>query len=133
MRLRVLIAEDHESVARQLRRLLEVECDVIDVVNDGQSLVAAVEALTPEVIVSDISMPGLDGLAAARIILERQPDARIVFVTVHDDRAMAQRALLLGVLGYVLKDDASEDLLLAVHAAQAGRQHLSRSIRSRLI
>ena len=96
MRLRVLIAEDHESVARQLRRLLEVECDVIDVVNDGQSLVAAVEALTPEVIVSDISMPGLDGLAAARIILERQPNARIVFVTVHDDRAMAQRALRLG-------------------------------------
>ena len=108
MRLRVLIAEDHESVARQLRRLLEVECDVIDVVNDGLSLIAAVEALTPGVIVSDISMPSLDGLAAARIILERQPDARIVFVTVHDDRTMAQRALLLGVLGYVLKDDAGE-------------------------
>lgn len=133
MRLRVLIAEDHESVARQLRRLLDAECDVIDVVNDGQRLVAAVEALTPEVIVSDINMPGLDGLAAARIILERQPDARIVFVTVHDDRAMAQRALLLGVLGYVLKGDASEDLLLAVHAAQAGRQHLSSSVRSRVV
>jgi len=81
------------------------------------------------VIVSDISMPGLDGLAAARIILERQPDARIVFVTVHDDRAMARRALLVGVLGYVLKNDASEDLLLAVHAAQAGRPHVSRSVR----
>ncbi len=132
MRLRVLIAEDHESVARQLRSLLEVECDVIDVVSDGQSLLAAVEALTPEVIVSDISMPGLDGLAAARIILERQPDARIVFVTVHNDRAMARRALLLGVLGYVLKDDASEQLLPAVQAAQAGRRHLSESIRSRL-
>jgi DNA-binding NarL/FixJ family response regulator len=133
MRLRVLIAEDHESVARQLRRLLEVECDVIDVVNDGLSLIAAVEALTPGVIVSDISMPGLDGLAAARIILERQPDARIVFVTVHDDRTMAQRALLLGVLGYILKDDAGEELLPAVHAAQAGRQHVSESIRSRFI
>jgi CheY-like chemotaxis protein len=48
--LRVLIAEDHESIAQQLRRLLEVECDVIAVVNDGQSLVAAVEALTPEVL-----------------------------------------------------------------------------------
>ena len=133
MRLRVLIAEDHESVARQLRSLLEVECDVIDVVSDGQSLLAAVEALTPEVIVSDISMPGLDGLAAARIILERQPDARIVFVTVHNDRAMARRALLLGVLGYVLKDDAGEELLPAVRAAHAGQQHLSESIRLRLI
>jgi DNA-binding NarL/FixJ family response regulator len=102
MRLRVLIAEDHESVARQLRRLLEVECDVIDVVNDGLSLIAAVEALTPGVIVND-------------------------------DRTMAQRALLLGVLGYILKDDAGEELLPAVHAAQAGRQHVSESIRSRFI
>ena len=129
----MLIAEDHESVARQLRSLLEVECDVIDVVSDGKSLVAVVESLKPEVIVSDISMPGLDGLAAARIILERQPDARIVFVTVHDDRAMAHRALCLGALGYVLKDDAGEELLPAVRAAQAGRQHLSESIRVRLI
>ena len=133
MRPRVLIAEDHKSVAQQLRLLLEFECDVIDVVNDGQSLVAAVEALKPEVIVSDISMPGLDGLAAARIILERQPNARIVFVTVHDDKALVRRALLLGALGYVLKSDAAEELLAAVHAAQAGRQHVSESVRSRLM
>ena len=133
MRLRVLIAEDHKAVAQQLRLLLEFECDVIDVVNDGRSLVAAVEALTPEVIVSDISMPGLDGLAAARIILERQPSARIVFVTVHDDTATVRRALLLGALGYVLKSDAAEELLTAVHAAQAGRQHVSENVRSRLI
>ena len=132
-RVRVLIAEDHQSVARQLRCLLEVECDVIDVVNDGQSLVAAVEAMTPEVIVSDISMPGLDGLAAARIILDRQPNARIVFVTVHDDRAMAQRALRLGALGYILKNEAVEELLNAVRAAQAGQEHVSESIRLRLI
>ena len=130
---RVLIAEDHASIARQLRNLLEVECEVIAVVSDGQSLVAAVESLSPEVIVSDISMPGLDGLAAARIILERHPNARIVFVTVHDDRAVAQRALRLGALGYVLKNDAAEELLNAVRAAQAGQQHLSESIRSRLI
>ena len=130
---RVLIAEDHESVARQLRSLLEVECDVIDVVSDGKSLVAVAETLKPEVIVTDVSMPGLDGLAAARIILERHPNARIVFVTVHDDRAVAQRALRLGALGYVLKNDAAEELLNAVRAAQAGQQHLSESIRSRLI
>jgi DNA-binding NarL/FixJ family response regulator len=129
----VLIAEDHASVARRLRSLLEVECDVIDVVSDGLSLVTMVELLTPEVIVSDISMPGLDGLAAARIILERQPNARIVFVTVHDDRAIAQRALRLGALGYVHKDDAGEELLPAVRAAQAGQQHLSETIRLRLI
>lgn len=133
VRPRVLIAEDHASVARQLRNLLEVECEVIDVVSDGQSLVAAVGLLSPEVIVSDISMPGLDGLAAARLILERQPNARIVFLTVHDDPAMAKRALWLGALGYVLKDDAGEELLPAVRAAQAGQQHLSERIRLRLI
>ena len=84
-------------------------------------------------IVSDICMPGLDGLAAARIILERQPDARIVLMTVHDDRTMAQRALLLGVLGYIRKADAGEELLRAVHAAQDGQQHVTEGIRSRLI
>ena len=133
MRPKVLIAEDHKSVAQQLRLLLEFECDVIDVVSDGQSLVAVVESLSPEVIVSDISMPGLDGLAAARIILERQPSARIVFVTVHDDKALVRRALLLGALGYVLKSDAAEELLTAVRAAQAGRQHVSENVRSRLM
>jgi DNA-binding NarL/FixJ family response regulator len=132
-RLRVLLAEDHEAVAEQLRKLLEIECEVIGVVADGHSLVLAAEALAPEVIVSDLTMPGVDGLSAARTILSRHPDARIVFVTVQDEPGVVRKALLLGALGYVLKADAGEDLLPAVHAAGARRSHVSANIRVRLM
>jgi DNA-binding NarL/FixJ family response regulator len=128
-----LLAEDHERVAAQLRRLLEGECTVVGVVRDGPSLVAAVDVLAPEVIVSDVSMPLVDGLAAAEIILGRHPEARIVFVTVNDDPALVRKSLVIGVLGYVLKADASDELLTAVHAAHAGQAHLSANVRSRLI
>jgi DNA-binding NarL/FixJ family response regulator len=132
-RLRVLLAEDHEAVAEQLRKLLEIECEVVGVVTDGHSLMLAAETLAPEVIVSDVTMPGVDGLTAARAILGRHPDARIVFVTVHDEPGVVRKALLLGALGYVLKADAGEDLLPAVHAAGARQSHVSANIRARLM
>ena len=131
-RLRVLLAEDHELMAELLRRLLEADCDVVGIVRDGRSLVLAAEALAPEVIVSDITMPGIDGLEAARVILKRQPDARIVFVTVRDDPSVVREALSVGALGYVLKTDASEELITAVQAAGSGHSHLSTHVRTNL-
>ena len=130
-RLRVLLAEDHEAVAQQLRKLLEIECEVVGVVTDGHSLLLAADALCPEVIVSDVTMPGVDGLSAAHAILSRHPDMRIVFVTVHDEPAVVRKAFLLGALGYVLKADAGDELLPAVRAAWAKRPHLSTNIRAR--
>ena len=132
-RLRVLLAEDHRTVAELLRRLLEVECDVVGVVPDGHSLIAAVDTLKPDVIVSDITMPGCDGLAATVAILSRWTGARIVFATVRDEPPIIRKAIALGVLGFVLKDDASEELLTAVRAAQAGQSYLSRSVRTDLL
>jgi DNA-binding NarL/FixJ family response regulator len=132
-RLRVLLAEDHEAVAQQLRKLLEIECEVVGVVTDGPSLLLAADALSPEVIVSDMTMPGIDGLSAALAILARHPDTRIVFVTVHDEPAIVRKAFLLGALGYVLKADAGDELLLAVRAAWAKRPYLSTNIRARLM
>lgn len=132
-RLRVLLAEDHRTVAELLRRLLEVECDVVGVVPDGHSLIAAVDTLRPDVIVSDITMPGCDGLAATVAILSRWTGARIVLVTVRDEPPIIRKAIALGALGFVLKDDASEELLSAVHAAQAGQSYLSRSVRTDLL
>jgi DNA-binding NarL/FixJ family response regulator len=132
-RLRVLLAEDHRTVAELLRRLLEVECDVVGVVPDGHSLIAAVDTLKPDVIVSDITMPGCDGLAATVAILNRWSGARIVFVTVRDEPPIIRKAIALGALGFVLKDDASEELLTAVRAAQAGQSYLSRSVRTDLL
>jgi DNA-binding NarL/FixJ family response regulator len=131
-RLRVLLAEDHQHMANRLRQLLEQECEVVGVVGDGQDLIEAVDDLAPDVIVSDVSLPGSDGLTAAAVILGRHPDARIVFVTVRDDPRVVRKAVQLGAFGYVVKADAGEELVTAVHAAVAGQLHLSSSVRESL-
>lgn len=121
----MLLADDHEAVADQLRRVLETECEVVGVVRNGAALVAAYEKLRPQVVVTDIVMPGMDGLAAARAILTHHPAARIIFVSVRDEQGVVQRALDLGASGYVVKGDAGEELLPTVHAVMAGRIHVS--------
>jgi DNA-binding NarL/FixJ family response regulator len=123
-RVRILVAEDHLAVAEGLRAVLEPEFDVIATVGDGHALVTAA-TLTPEVIVTDMAMPGLDGIAAAGEILRRHPRARIVFVTVHNDAELVQTGLAIGAWGYVLKLTAGEELVPAVHAALRGQQHVS--------
>jgi DNA-binding NarL/FixJ family response regulator len=124
-RARVLVADDHLAVAEGLRAVLEPEFDVIATVGDGNALVAAAATLTPDVIVTDIAMPGLDGIAAAATILRRYPKTCIVFVTVHNDAALVQKGLAIGALGYVLKLTAGEELVPAIHAALRGQRHVS--------
>jgi DNA-binding NarL/FixJ family response regulator len=130
-RTRVLLADDHPAVAEDLRAVLEPEFDVIATVGDGHALLVAAETLTPDVIVTDISMPGLDGIEAAGEILQRNPRARIVFVTVHKDAEIVQKALATGVLGYVLKLTAGDDLVPATHAALRGERYVSPLARQR--
>jgi DNA-binding NarL/FixJ family response regulator len=124
-RVRVLVADDHLAVAEGLRAVLEPEFDVIATVGDGNALVAAAATLTPDVIVTDIAMPGLDGIAAAAAILRRYPKACIVFVTIHNDAALVQKGLAIGALGYVLKLTAGEELVPAIHTALRGQRHVS--------
>jgi DNA-binding NarL/FixJ family response regulator len=130
-RARVLLADDHPAVAKDLRALLGSEFDVVATVDDGYGLVASAETLTPDVIVTDIAMPGLDGMAAAGEILRRNPRARIVFVTIHNDSEIVQKALTTGVLGYVLKLTAGDELVPATHAALRGERYVSPSVRHR--
>lgn len=120
----IVLAEDHAHVAAQLRRLLDSAFDVIAVVAHGEALVKASVRLMPDVVVADISMPGMDGLKAASELRRQQPSLGIVFVTVHDDRALARKALGIG-LGYVLKASAGEELIDAVNAALAARPFVS--------
>jgi DNA-binding NarL/FixJ family response regulator len=133
---RLLLAEDHLETAALLRDLLQVDFEVIEHVQDGATLVAAAERLRPDVIVSDVSMPGLDGIAAAEAIGHANPAARIVLVSVHGDPWTVVRGLEAGALGYVLKVAAGEDLVPAVQAALRGERYLGGAInqwnRSRL-
>ena len=121
----VLLADDHPQTAAMLRSLLEGPFDVVDCVADGDALVNAAERLSPDVIVSDISMPRMDGIDAAYRILARNRDARVVFVTVECDVSVVERSLAAGVLGYVVKIVAADGLVPAVHAALRGQRHVS--------
>ena len=127
---RLLLADDHPETAELLRGLLQPEFDVVAHVQDGLALVGAADRLSPDVIVSDISMPGLDGISAAAAILRRNPAARIVLVTVHGDPTLVERGLATGALGYVLKVAAGEELIPAVHAALRGERHVSQVLRT---
>jgi DNA-binding NarL/FixJ family response regulator len=125
---RVLLAEDHAETAARLRKLLGVDFDVIASVEDGRALVDATERLSPDAIVADIDMPGVDGIAATTLIRRRDPNARIVLVTVHGESMLVEAGLAAGAFGYVLKDTAGDELVLAVHAALGGHQYVSREL-----
>lgn len=122
---RVLLAEDHRHVAEELRRLLEPEFEVAAVVGDGHALLREAEALVPDVVVTDVAMPGLDGIAAMTALLARRPTARVVLVTVHDNPELVERAYAAGALAYVPKLTASRDLVPAVRAALRGERYRS--------
>ncbi len=124
-RARVVLAEDHSETRELLSHLLESEFDVIARVPDGRALVAAADELLPDIVVTDISMPGLDGIAAATAIHRDHPDTRIVFVSVHNDPSVIRCGFDAGASGYVLKTTAGDELITAVHAALRGEQHVS--------
>lgn len=123
----IVLAEDHPNVAEQLHKLLADAFDVAAVVAHGEALVKAALRVRPDVVVTDISMPGMDGLRAAQEIVLHQPSVAIVFVTVHDDRALARKALSIG-RGYVLKTSAGDELVDAVNAVLDGRRFVSASL-----
>ena len=127
----VLLAEDHPGIAEQLRKLLEVEFEVVATVADGHALLRAADESHHDVIVTDIAMPGLDGIAATAALLAKHPGARVVLVTVHDDPELIERGYAAGALAYVLKHRAGHELVPAVRAAMRGERYSSSSIRGR--
>jgi DNA-binding NarL/FixJ family response regulator len=125
---RVLLAEDFAPVAEQLRVLLESDFDVVATVGDGFALLGAAQTLEPDVLVTDVEMPGMDGITAADRLLHGSPSApalRVVVVTVHNEPALIKRAFDAGVSGYVMKLRAGEELVPAVHAALRGERFAS--------
>lgn len=127
-RISVLLADDHRIVAEGLKRVLESEFDLVGMVEDGRALLAAAEELKPDVIISDISMPELNGVEALGELKQVNPDVRLVFLTMHHNTAYARRALDAGALGYVLKHSATEELIMAVRAASIGQTFVSPAI-----
>ena len=129
MRYRLIVADDHADTRAGLCRLLAEEFEVVAVVADGHALVERAEELSPDVVVTDISMPRMDGISAATTILHNHPNTPIVLVSVHTDIGMVERVMALGVRGYISKLDAGDELVDAVHAVLRGECHVGQSLR----
>ena len=124
-RARVLVADDHRAMLDNLVRLLSREHDVIAAVADGLSVVSDAAKLQPDLLVLDIAMPGLSGIAAAKALKARGSTAKVVFVTMHHDREFVEASLTLGPVGFVAKDRLMLDLLPAIRDVLAGQSFVS--------
>jgi DNA-binding NarL/FixJ family response regulator len=122
---RVLLVDDNKNISRACVPALTPACLVVGEVTDGASALTAAKALRPDVIVLDISMPGMSGLEVGAALRLQQSTAAIVFLTVHDDAQLVDAAMQSGGTGYVLKTRLSTDLLRAVQEAHAGRSFVS--------
>jgi len=125
MRPRVLLADDHRIVAEGLKSLLSSDFDLVGIVEDGRSLVAAAKTLQPDVIVVDVSMPHLNGIDAISLLRKHDQHVKIVILTMHQDPAYARRGLEAGAHGFVLKHSATDELVLAINAALKGHTFIT--------
>ncbi|PKO33201.1 MAG: DNA-binding response regulator [Betaproteobacteria bacterium HGW-Betaproteobacteria-7] len=130
MSISVLIADDHAVVRDGLRLLLECQSDirVVDLVADGRAAVEAVLRLKPDVVIMDLAMPLLNGVDATAQILDKQPDSRIVMLSMHSTVEHVFRALQAGALGYLRKESAGSEVVDAVRVVHSGRRYLSHKI-----
>jgi DNA-binding NarL/FixJ family response regulator len=113
----------------QVARVLGGRYDIVGTVGDGLSLLESAARLDPDVIVSDITMPGIDGFGAARSLKRAGCRSRLVFLTVHEDPEFAREALSLGGDGYVVKSRLVSDLSSAIQEALAGRTFVSPTVK----
>jgi len=123
-----VLADDQAQVLEEVRAILEPEFEVVATAGDGQALVAAVIAHRPDLVVADISMPTLSGLEAVRRISQLPEPPRVVFLTIHQSRAIVDAALAVGACGFVVKSSADVDLVAALRASLGGGSFVSPSI-----
>lgn len=129
-KIRVLLAEDHTIVRKGLRSLLdkELSIEVVGEAEDGRDALKRAEELNPDVVVMDISMPGLNGLEATRQLKKRFPQMKIIILTVYSNEEYIFQTLQAGASGYLIKSAAPTDLISAINAALRGESYLSPSI-----
>lgn len=132
-RFRILLADDHRLMAEGLRSLLSSEFEVVGVVENGRDLIEMTQRVCPDVIVTDISMPQLNGIDALIQLKKINPQVRVVFLTMHPEAAYARRALDAGAVGYVLKHSAPAELIKAVHAALNGKIFVSPPVAAKIM
>jgi len=133
-RLRILLADDHAIVRQGLKLLIDSqpEMTVIGEAADGDAVVTQAQALEPDVVVMDISMPGPSGLTATRMLKQRQPGLVVLVLTRHEERTYLQELLRAGASGYVLKQSPPPQLLQAIRVVGSGGIYLDPAITARV-
>jgi two-component system response regulator NreC len=127
--LRIFLADDHVLVRDGIRVTLEVNgLTIVGEASDGREAVKMVRELKPDVAIFDVSMPGLNGVDAARIAIKETPGIKVVLLTVHTENEYVDEALKAGVSGYVLKKQATADLIRAIEEVSRGNIYLSPGI-----
>jgi DNA-binding NarL/FixJ family response regulator len=132
--LRILLADDHATVRQGLKLLIDSQSDmgVVGEAADGNGVLRQAEALKPDIVVMDISMPGMNGLTATRMLKRAQPDVAVVALTRHDDDTYLEELLRAGASGYVLKQSAPMEFLQALRAVASGGVYLDPAMTSRI-
>ncbi len=132
---RVLLADDHAVVRKGLRFVLgrESAIEVVGEAADGREAVRMAAELKPDIVILDIAMPNLNGIEAAERIVKDDPRVTVVILSVHADESYVLRTLTAGAKGYLLKESAEEDILLAVRTVAEGRPFFSPSIAATLL
>ena len=130
MGIRILLADDHTIVLQGLSRFLREQADleVVGQAKDGLATVTLARELSPDIIIMDISMPGLSGIEATRQIHGEQPDIKIIVLSMYPERQYALRAFRSGAAGYLTKASASSELVSAVKKILAGGKYVSATL-----
>ena len=129
-KIRVLVVDDHVLVRKGLKGLIESQNDMecVGQAEDGSEAIAMVEKTSPDVVIMDISMPVMNGLAATREIIAVSPSARVIILSLHVTAGLLQQAVRNGASGYLLKRGVSEELPEVIRSVQRGVPYFSESI-----
>ena len=130
---RLVIADDHRMVAEGIERILVDDFDLVEVAADGPALLDAVRRHQPDLVVSDISMPGLSGIEVLKQVRSEGMSTPFIFLTMHPEPALAVTAMRAGANGYVLKFAAGKDLVTAVRQVLAGGTYVTPSLGARYL
>jgi DNA-binding NarL/FixJ family response regulator len=131
MKVRVLIADDHALMRYGLRALLEANgAEVVGEAAEGREALRMARESKPDIVIMDVTMPGMNGLEAAAAVHSKCPATRVIVLSMHADSEHVHRAFAAGASAYLIKGSASEEVIAAVRAVQAGRRYLSRELES---